>query len=130
MLEDSAPDVSKWLTCIAPATLPADVVAFNFNLAECGDWIVELIGASRYDMDDEDWSCPPEAWTSRPSPLFIPRSVGGATWEQAQTYVAREVVRYLASSSTPQAETLRSAQAVCIGFVDGNLEKLWPEDEA
>lgn len=129
MLEFPAPDVSKWLVCVAPATLPANVVAFNFNMAECGDWIIELIGASRYDPDDEDWSCPPEAWTSRPGQLTIPRSVGGATWEQAQMYVAREVARFLRSSSTPQAEALRSAQAVCIGFVDGNLEKVWPEDE-
>ena len=46
-----------WLTHVLPQQTPEQVVAYNFNIAECGDYIIEIVGASQYDPEDEDWAC-------------------------------------------------------------------------
>lgn len=130
MFSPKTSNLVSWLTRVCPATLPSNVVAFNFNLAEGRDWVVELVGASSYDPDDDQWACPPEEWSSRPDELMLPRSVAGGTWQQAQAFVANGVTIFLRESNMPQAEVLRSADAVCVGFVDGSLERVWPQAEA
>lgn len=65
----------QWCIAVLPKAPVPGVVAYNFNLAECGDWIVEVIGASTYDVQDREWSCPPEAWTCRPSEFIFARDL-------------------------------------------------------
>jgi hypothetical protein len=57
MIEDI--QFEAWLTSVLPYSAPPEVVAYNFDLAEAGDWSVDLIGASSYDKNDDDWACPP-----------------------------------------------------------------------
>lgn len=130
MTESPALPLSTWLLQAVPSSTPDGVVAYNFNLAECGDWIVELIGAGTYDQDDSEWACPAELWSSQPLELTLERSVAGAGWEQALTYVTAEVRSFIENSPTLQASVLRDATAVCVGFVDGELVEVWPANTA
>lgn len=122
--------LTQWLGDVLPDTAPQGVVAFSFNITESKNWLVELIGASSYKADDADWACPPEAWSSAPSRLAISRSIAGDSWESAQCFIVERVRYFLQNSESAQASILRSATAVCVGFVDGDLNQVWPSDEA
>lgn len=113
-----------WLTSILSTNPPLAIAAYNFDLSESHDWVVELIGTSTYDKDDEDWACPPAAWRSGPSEFSIPRHVV-PTWELALAYVCERAALYITDGKHSQAAVLRSARAVCAGFVDGNLTVIW-----
>lgn len=115
-----------WLAAVLPVTPPPGVLAYNFNLAEAGCWIVEVIGSSTYDPGNSDWACPPEAWSSRPSEYQIECNVA-PDWQTALDLVAGQVAKFLRNSQQPGARVLKSARAVCAGFVDGELKKIWPE---
>lgn len=116
-----------WITAVLPPTPPSGVVAYNFNLAESHDWIVEVIGASSYDKDDDDWACPPAAWSSSPSEFFLPRHLA-PSWELALAYVSERVASYIGNAEHARSSLLRNAEAVCVGFVDGNLNLVWPKN--
>lgn len=113
-----------WLTSVLSTNPPLAIAAYNFDLSESHDWVVELIGASTYDKDDEDWACPPAAWSSSPSEFLIPRHVF-PTWELALAYVCERVASYITDGKHPLATVFRNAEAVCAGFVDGNLTVIW-----
>lgn len=51
--------VSDWLDDILGCDIPNEVAGFCFNLYEDGDnfWSMELVGAERFDKEDEDWLC-------------------------------------------------------------------------
>lgn len=109
-----------WLNATLPATLPDDVAAFSFNLAESpASFVVEVVGASTYDVKDSDWACG-EAWTHRPESFDLSYAEFGEGWETVLSLIEKWVRTYLATSA-PGAQMLRSAQAVAIGFVDGDL---------
>ncbi|MES3022456.1 MAG: hypothetical protein V4857_12825 [Pseudomonadota bacterium] len=116
-----------WLTSALSSDPPLDIAAYNFDLAKSHDWVVELIGASAYDKDDEDWACPPAAWSSGPSEFSIPLHVA-PTWELALAYVCERVASYITDGKHPRAAVLRNAEAVCAGFVDGNLTVIWAKN--
>jgi hypothetical protein len=102
-----------------------DLAAFNFNLAESAHkFQVDLVGATRYDPDDPDWACD-EAFASDPRFFDLPHSAVGSRWEDVQQLVSRFITDYIRTA--PSASPLRSARAVTIGFVDGELERVWPE---
>lgn len=113
-----------WLTSVLPHSVPPEVVAYNFDLAEAGDWLVEVIGASDYDKNDDDWACPPATWISRPSHFRISREMA-PTWESALAYVCDQLSSYIQEDNSQQAGVLREAAAVCAGFVDGDLTLIW-----
>lgn len=117
-----------WLASVLPNVPPPAIAAYNFNLAEAHDWVVEVIGASTYDKDDDEWACPPTAWNSCPPDFSIPRHIA-PTWELALTYVCERVDSFLTDGKCPQAEILREAEAVCAGFVDGSLSLIWKSNK-
>jgi hypothetical protein len=121
----SLPSFEEWLTEALPVEAPPNVIAYNFNLAEGGGWIVEVIGSSVYDPKDKDWSCPPEAWTCRPSEYIIEYEEA-PDWQTALALVVERVTKFLQKSPHPGAQLLRRAQVVCAGFVDGDLAQVWP----
>ena len=116
-----------WLTSVLSEQPPAGIAAYNFNLAQCGDWIVEVIGASVYDKNDDEWACPPNAWISCPPDFSIPRHIA-PTWELALAYVCERVDLYLTGGDHPHAKGMREAEAVCVGFVDGGLTLVWSKN--
>lgn len=118
--------VLTWLQVIVPASLPDQVVAFALNMTESEDWKVELVGCATYDAQDDDWACPPEAWSGSDA-LELGAVLGGESWETAQAYVIKAVAAFIEQRNCHCAQTFRSAQAVCVGFVDGDLVRVWPD---
>ena len=109
---------------VLPSRAPDGVVAFNFNVTDHIGWLVEVIGASSYGPDDKDWACPPEVWKGDHG--FEVEKHHATNWEQALKYIATRVGRFVSRSRHRKAAILRESTAVCVGFVDGDLTKVWP----
>ena len=62
-------EFEKWLNNILEENMPIPGAAINFNLYEEADlyWSIQLICASYFDEEDEDWCCDCLLYTS-PSP--------------------------------------------------------------
>ena len=125
-MSNQPPSFEDWLASVLPQSPLPGVVAYNFNMAECGDWIVEVVGASSYSATEHDWCCPPEAWTCRPSEYILSRDAL-PDWQRALEHVVRRVSKFIQQSPLPGAVVLRHSQAVCVGFVDGDLTPVWPK---
>ena len=118
---------AAWLDAALSRRIPDDVRAFNFNLYE-GEktWDVEIVGAEDFDPGDASWAC--DAIFSYPELFFMPHDTVGLQWEQALAAAIELITIYLRDGS--HREVLRSAVAVGVGFVDGELTILWPETAA
>jgi hypothetical protein len=118
------PSLEAWLEAVLPNRTPDSVVAFNFNVTDHMGWLVEVIGASSYGPDDKDWACPPEVWKG--DHCFEVAKHHASNWEQALKYIATRVGKFVSGSRHRKAAILRESTAVCVGFVDGDLIKVWP----
>lgn len=99
------------------------VKAFSFNLYETGsNFGIELIGASEFDEDDPDWACE-EVFEPEQRRLNIPLAYSGESWQQCLKQMKSAISGYLQTNEFG-AVVLKQAQAVAIGFVDGDLEIL------
>ncbi len=118
---------AAWLDAALSRHIPDDVSAFNFNLYEgAATWDIEIVGAADYDPADSSWAC--DAIFSYPELFFMPHDTVGLQWEQALATAIELITIYLRDGS--RREVLRSAVAVGVGFVDGDLTILWPETAA
>lgn len=108
--------------------VPDGAGAFSFNLYEHTDsYAVELVGFPGYSPDDPD-GAREEVFAHR-DPLFeLPHALVGATWQQGLDAVLQLVRSYV--RSLPAEHPLQKAQAVAVGFVDGDLHVVWPETAA
>ena len=107
----------KWLDNILKTKLPAGVIAINFNLYEDGDnkWSIELIGASSFDEENEQWACD-EIFTTRDNPfVFIEES----DWKIIEIIYTNLINEYLENGK--YSNILKQYTAIGIGFVDGDL---------
>jgi hypothetical protein len=105
--------------------MPSGLAAFNFNLAEAyKKFQADVIGAMHYDPDDRDWACK-EAFASESRFFDLPHAEVGSRWQDVQQLVFRFVADYIRTA--PSSSPLRSVTAVTVGFVDGELERVWPE---
>jgi len=116
-----------WLDGALREPIPLTVIAFCFNLAEraLGPWCIEVVGSDIYSADDSDWACE-ESFRPASGSLSLPKSVVGDTWEPALEHTKRLVQAYLDRPSAGSAILLR-AQAVAVGFVDGDLHTVFPK---
>ncbi|QDT81246.1 hypothetical protein Mal35_47270 [Gimesia maris] len=117
-----------WLSNSLEEEIPAEVVAFHFNLYEStgqDDVIfgIDLIGAESFDPDDSDWACD-EVWAPAERILYIPVSDSGKDWEECLERMSTLIQTYL-DSDLPAANTLKSKSGIGIGFVDGDLKLIW-----
>jgi shikimate kinase len=112
----------QWLDGAMSEPIPSSVVAFSFNLAE--PWCIEVIGSDRYSDDDPDWACE-ESFRPNVDHLGLPESEVGETWEAVLEAAKRFVAAYLDRSSAGST-ILRRAEAVAVGFVDGESDRVWP----
>jgi hypothetical protein len=109
-----------WLSEVVPLVQPPGVVAFNFNIAQGPTGFeVELIGSPTFDPNNSDWACE-EAWVSRPRTFAASYAEFGKEWEPFLEW-ARRCLQSFVTGEGPKAQTLRSAEAVTVGFVDGEL---------
>lgn len=120
-------EVSEWLDevlkDISETGMPNEVVAFGFNLYDDGDfnWSMELIGASEFDMDDEDWLCNEVTdFDTRDDPFHWSKK---AEWEEILNDITDILKEYLKSGK--HANVLKAKSGIGVGFVDGDLEILY-----
>lgn len=115
--------ISDWIDNLLDTDIPDDVAAFCFNLYEDGDgiWSMELVGADRFDTEDEDWPCDETTdFGSRENPYEWEMD---CDWEDALAYIVNALKEYLTYGK--HAELLKSKNGIGVGFVDGDLEILY-----
>lgn len=115
-------EFDAWLDDALSQPIPSSVVAFSFNLAE--PWSIEVVGSDRYSDDDPDWAYE-ESFRPDKRPLTLPESEVGATWEAVLEAAKRMIGAYL-DRPTAGSAVLRRAEAVAVGFVDGDIHRVWP----
>ena len=116
-------EFEAWLDAALAVDLPENIAAFNFNLYEDGDylWSIELIGASRFDPEDPDWACD-EVFTNREEPLSW---TAKTDWSEILETMTQYVEKYLVDGK--YADLLKEYEAVGIGFVDGDINIVYPD---
>lgn len=118
--------ISEWLDDVLEDILdtgiPNEVIAFGFNLYDDGDeWAMELIGASEFDIEDEDWLCNEVTdFNTRDNPF---RWYKKAEWEEILKDVTCFLKNYLESGK--YADVLKAKSGIGVGFVDGNINILY-----
>jgi len=115
--------VADWIdNVLKDKAIPADIVAFCFNLYEesDGSWAMELVGTDKFDLEDEDWAC--NEATDFDSREILYSWEMECEWDEALEYMVNELKQYL--SSGKYADLLKSKEGVGVGFIDGNIEIL------
>jgi hypothetical protein len=118
------PVFEEWVSGALAEPIPGDVSAFCFNLFESADAFgMELIGAPSYAADNQDRACD-ELFAYRDVVLELSPKTAGRTWQQVLAAAVELVRDYVRQS--PEDGPLRRSKAVAVGFVDGDLEVVWP----
>ena len=115
--------VSKWIDSALKQDVPDAVTAFCFNLYDdgTGKWSMELIGASRFDLEAPDWPCDEVTnFMTREAPF---RWRDSAKWDSVLQNMMGVLQNYLQTGQ--HADLLKSKSGVGIGFVDGDIEILF-----
>ena len=121
--EPSAQLFRAWADAALAVDVPDTARAFSFNIYEHPEaFALEVTGSPAYKADDPSWA-PEEVFAHRDSPFEIPRGLVADSWERALAAVVDLVRGYLRSCEP--AHRLRRADAVAVGFVDGDLHVLW-----
>jgi hypothetical protein len=104
--------------------LPKGIIVFNFNLYEVSDrtYDIQLIGSDEFDENDGDWACS-DYYTSGEDSCYIKRTKEIEQWEQALSFITKLAEQYLIEGRN--ANILKSASAIEIGFVDGDIEIIY-----
>lgn len=111
----------KWLNGVLEENMPIPGVALNFNLYEEADfcWSIQLIGASCFDEEEEDWCCE-ETFCSGENRFSWKEH---AEWEEILDVSCKMIRQYI--SNGKYAEALKKYETIAAGFVDGDLEILY-----
>lgn len=115
--------LSKWLDDVLETDIPCEVEAFGFNLYDDGhyNWSIELVGASEFDINNDDWLCSEVTdFDTRENPFRWKKE---ADWNEILIDIVNVLKEYLQSGK--YANTLKSKAGVGVGFVDGDLEILY-----
>jgi shikimate kinase len=117
-------EFNAWLDMALSEPVPESVIAFNFNLYE--PWSIEIIGSDTYSENDPNWASD-GAESFRPAVEALPLQASEhSSWKEVLEHAANLVRAYLERPGAG-SQRLRRAQAVAIGFVDGELRRLWPK---
>ena len=108
-------EFQTWLEKQLEKPIPAEVIAFNFNLYEEDEteFDVQIVGCPSYDADDSDWAC--DAIFSSEEDLF---HFSSKDWETALEDFQAILENYLASGVK---NALTDSKYIAMGFVDGDL---------
>jgi hypothetical protein len=115
---------ATWLDKVLEQDLPKGIIAFNFNLYEGSDetYNVQLIGSDEFSENDEDWVCT-DYFTTGEDICYIRRTKEIEDWEKGLSYLTKLAQRYIAEGK--KSDILKSASAVAIGFVDGDISIIY-----
>jgi len=120
-------EFEKWLDKLLLNESFENVIAFSFNLYEgIGTFHMQLIGADEFDLDDEDWVCE-EVFTSGEDIFVVDRQESGEEWQSGLQFMTNLVQQYLDMSNN--ARILHDKTAVAIGFVDGDIDILYQNQD-
>lgn len=118
---------SEWLDDVlenvSETGIPTEVIAFGFNLYDegNGNWSMELIGASEFDTDNEDWLCNEVTdFNTRDNPFQWYKK---AKCEEILDDITDFLKRYLRNGI--YADILKAKSGIGVGFVDGNIRILY-----
>jgi hypothetical protein len=117
--------ISNWLGRLLVAQPPPpNIVAFNVGLFETQDgYCAYLSGATRFDASSDNWALE-DAYAPSQREFPIPKSLYSfSSWEDALSQVQGAVKRALGHTVLKQSALAR-AQAVTVGFDDGDLERV------
>lgn len=119
----------EWLKQAFSSGVPEDVKAFAFNLYEPAPikgvcFGVELVGTGGFDRENPDWACE-EIWEPATRRLDIPVSFSGQGWEHCLE-VMLSLIEAALRKEDPIAAVLKSRLGIGVGFVDGDLNVVWP----
>lgn len=120
-------EMEKWINSLQLQTISEEIEAFCFNLYDGCDgenWRMDLIGASSFDEEDEDWACEEISDFNSRNPLFSWKQ--NAEWNKILADVVEFLGQYLKEGK--YASVLTSRTAVAVGFDDGSLEILFRSD--
>lgn len=122
-------EFKKWLDDLLENNdMPDTTKAFNFNLYEEAEgeniYGIQLIAADEFDENDGgDWACS-EVWSSGEDIFCVDSSDEEDTgWKQALKFISELVCDYLSEGT--YKDILLGAEAVGIGFVDGDIDILY-----
>jgi len=117
--------ISSWLgQLLAAQPPPSNIVAFNVGLFETTDgYCAYLSGATRFDASSDDWALE-DAYSPSQRELPLPNDVYPfSSWQDALSQV--QTALKVALGNTPLMQSpLVHAQAVTVGFDDGDLERV------
>lgn len=115
--------VSEWIDGVLSDGVPDEAVAFCFNLYENEDyyWSMELIGAGRFDPDDQDWACDEVTDFNSRESLFTFQAE--CEWDEALQTMIDILKKYM--NDGKYADLLKSREGVGVGFVDGDIEIIY-----
>ena len=115
--------VSEWIDVVLSDGVPDEAVAFCFNLYENDEyyWSMELIGAGRFDPDDQDWACDEVTDFNSRESLFTFQAE--CEWDEALQTMIDILKKYL--NDGKYADLLKSREGVGVGFVDGDIEIIY-----
>ena len=115
--------VSEWIDGVLSDGVPDEAVAFCFNLYENDEyyWSMDLIGAGRFDPDDQDWACDEVTDFNLRESLFTFQAE--CEWDEALQTMIDILKKYL--NDGKYADLLKSREGVGVGFVDGDIEIIY-----
>ena len=118
--------VSEWIDGVLSDGVTDEAVAFCFNLYENDEyyWSMELIGAGRFDPDDQDWACDEVTDFNSRESLFTFQAE--CEWDEALQTMIDILKKYL--NDGKYADLLKSREGVGVGFVDGDIEIIYKND--
>ena len=115
---------ARWADGVLSSGLPEGIAAFHLNLYEApASHDAEIVGCPTYDPTDSDWACE-DIFMSEDPRFGLPHAAVGSHWDQGLNAAIQVLKTYLDSDSAG-ARRLREAQAVSVGFVDGDLHLVW-----
>jgi len=117
--------LSNWLgQLLAAQPPPSNIVAFNIGLFETPDgYCAYLSGATRFDASSDNWALE-DAYSPSQREFPLPQSLYSfSSWQDALSQVHGALKRALGHAPIKQSPLLH-AQAVTVGFDDGDLERV------
>jgi hypothetical protein len=117
--------ITNWLAALLIGQPPPpDIVAFNVGLYETPDgYCAYLSGATKFDASSDDWALE-DAYSPSQREFLLPNDqLQISSWQDAlsQVHAALKVALSLSPLSN---SALAHAQAVTVGFDDGDLERV------
>ena len=121
-------DLFAWLDQALSGDLPPTIVAFHLNLYEGTDSAhLQLVGCESFtpgELPERDYWPGDEVFSTGEAVFHLPFAVAGPNWRAWQATCLDLLNAYLDSGAN--AQVIRASQGLGMGFVDGDMQLLWP----